>query len=297
MLVRPPGDARLFSLCFQPCTSGVSVIGRIGPHHTFVAPDQIVGRRGVIDIGRRGDHRTDHSGTFIDTHMGLVAEGRTALAFAFGKARVRIVGGPVFSRRCAHRLDHGRIKHRPAFQDDTGFLKLPIQFGEKLFHETFRDEPVPEAVENGVVRSSILKAQPDKALERQPVVQRILQLPFRKPVERLQQQRPEQHQHRITRTARSFFVTQMAEHFFEAVPFDQACQTIQLRVAPRRPRQKRFDKARRTSLFHRHMRIPRKLTLRGITNPQFRNRPLVGEGVEEACRYLGCNRNSAGEEQ
>src|SRR5579883_102167 len=91
MLVGPAGNARLFAFRFEPSPSCMGVISRIGPHHRFIAADQFVGGRGVVDIRRRRHYRTDQTGSLIDTHMRLIAEGPTTLALPLGKAGVGIV--------------------------------------------------------------------------------------------------------------------------------------------------------------------------------------------------------------
>ena len=48
--VGAPGQPRLDPGGAQPGLPGVCVIGRIGPHHGFIAADQRIGRGGVVDM-------------------------------------------------------------------------------------------------------------------------------------------------------------------------------------------------------------------------------------------------------
>ena len=98
VLVGPAGDAGLHGRGLRAASRGRGCGRPHRPRPPARRRGSAVGRDGVVDVGRRGDHRADQPRALVHPDVGLVAVGRAALALAAGEARVRIgrrtVAGP-----------------------------------------------------------------------------------------------------------------------------------------------------------------------------------------------------------
>src|SRR5712671_2104333 len=104
VLVGPSRNAGLYSFALQPRPSDMGVVSGICPHLAFVAPDQIVRGRGVVNVGRRRDHSADQTRPFINANVCLVAKCRAALTLALDEARIGIIRRPLVLRWSRDRL-------------------------------------------------------------------------------------------------------------------------------------------------------------------------------------------------
>lgn len=170
----------------------------------------------------------------LSPHHGLVVPALRRLTFLD-----RLVLVPAVA--LARRGDHARIDDLPAPRDVAGRLDLHHQFGEQLFDQFQRLQPLTKQPDGLSIRHSPFGCQSQKAAEGVAVAYLVLGLVVSQVVEVLQHQHLE-HQHHIERLAPGVALTlllmHLLKHWAEALPVDHfgqfrqwVAQLFQLLVA------------------------------------------------------------------
>ena len=146
--------------------------------------------------------------------MGHLAEGEATLALALSDVRVRIVRRPLGRRRRRDRFDQRYVQHRAARMRINPAFSSCWSSSANSFSISFSSVNRSGSDSAQYIGSGLLKAQADKALERQPIVQRILKLALLQSVQRLQHQGAEQRQERFLQDS----VNRSASHRWPSPP-------------------------------------------------------------------------------
>src|SRR6185312_156395 len=158
-------DAILDAKLGEQLATLLAVIALVGDHHGFIAADQLIGRRAVVNVSGREKSRSNEAAG-VDADVGLIAI--EALAAALGKARFIVNCDRLPILTFAHirvGLHQGRIDDRALLEDKALLLELPVHLREGFLGKPMVHKLLAEAADRRVVRYILIQRKPHKPAE------------------------------------------------------------------------------------------------------------------------------------